>query len=94
MAALSRIGLIAKTGDPRARAVLLRVAAALDARGATVALESATAADAGLAHPAHALDTLAARSGLSAEALAALLTEWELAGVIEALPGGRYQRLR
>lgn len=39
-------------------------------------------------------DTLAARSGLSAEAVAALLTEWEIEGLIEALPGGRYQRLR
>ena len=39
-------------------------------------------------------DTLAARSGLSAEALSALLTEWEIQGLIEALPGGRYQRLR
>lgn len=39
-------------------------------------------------------DTLAARSGLTADALAALLTEWEIAGLIEALPGGRYQRLR
>lgn len=39
-------------------------------------------------------DTLAARSGVGADALAALLTEWEIAGLIEALPGGRYQRLR
>ena len=39
-------------------------------------------------------DTLAARSGTAAEALAALLTQWEIEGVIEALPGGRYQRLR
>lgn len=39
-------------------------------------------------------DTLAARSGLTADALAALLTEWEIEGLIEALPGGRYQRLR
>jgi DNA processing protein len=39
-------------------------------------------------------DTLAARSGLSADALAAVLTECEIEGLIEALPGGRYQRLR
>lgn len=39
-------------------------------------------------------NTLAARSGLTADALAALLTEWEIAGLVEALPGGRYQRLR
>jgi NAD+ kinase len=64
MAALSRIGLIAKTGDPRARAVLLRVAAALGARGATLALETATAAESGLSHPACSLDTLAQRSDL------------------------------
>ena len=40
------------------------------------------------------LDTLAMRSGVSADKLAALLTQWELDGVIEALPGGRYQRIR
>lgn len=39
-------------------------------------------------------DTLAARSGLTADVLAALLTEWEIEGLVEALPGGRYQRLR
>jgi len=31
---------------------------------------------------------------VSAETLAALLTEWELEGLIESLPGGRYQRVR
>ena len=40
------------------------------------------------------IDTLAARSGLTAQKLAALLTEWELEGVVEALPGGLYQRVR
>lgn len=64
MTALSRIGLLAKTGDPRARAVLVRVAAALDGRGATLALEANTAADSGLAYPAFALDALAARCDL------------------------------
>jgi DNA processing protein len=39
-------------------------------------------------------DTLAARSGLGADVLAALLTQWELQGLIEALPGSRYQRIR
>ena len=39
-------------------------------------------------------DTLAVRSGLSADVLSALLTEWELEGAIEALPGNRFQRLR
>lgn len=40
------------------------------------------------------IDTLCARSGLSAEAAAALLTQWEIEGVVESLPGGRYQRVR
>lgn len=39
-------------------------------------------------------DELCARCGSSADALAALLSRWELEGVIEALPGGRYQRVR
>jgi DNA processing protein len=39
-------------------------------------------------------DTLCVRCGLSAERLAALLTLWEIEGLVEALPGGRYQRVR
>jgi len=39
-------------------------------------------------------DTLAARTGMGADTLAALLTQWELEGLVEALPGGRYQRAR
>ena len=39
-------------------------------------------------------DTLAARTGEAADALGALLTQWEIEGLIEALPGGRYQRIR
>jgi DNA processing protein len=39
-------------------------------------------------------DTLAARSGVAPDVLAALLTQWEIEGLIEALPGARYQRLR
>jgi DNA processing protein len=39
------------------------------------------------------IDTLAHRSGLGAEEIAALLTELELEGAVEALPGGRYRRL-
>lgn len=42
--------------------------------------------------PQH-IDVLAARSGLSAEALAASLLELELEGRVAMLPGGRYQRL-
>ena len=64
MAALTRIGLVAKHGDPRAREVLLRVAAALASRGATLGLEAGTAKDSGLAHPAFELDALSARSDL------------------------------
>jgi DNA processing protein len=39
-------------------------------------------------------DTLVMRTGTRAETLSALLTKWELQGLIEPLPGGRYQRLR
>jgi DNA processing protein len=39
-------------------------------------------------------DTLAARCGLSAAETAALLTQLELEGLIAALPGGLFQRLR
>ena len=39
-------------------------------------------------------DTLAARMGLAPGAVAELLTRWEIEGVVEALPGGRYQRVR
>jgi DNA processing protein len=38
-------------------------------------------------------DALAERTGLAPEALTAKLAEWEIAGVIAALPGGKYQRL-
>lgn len=38
-------------------------------------------------------DELAERTGLSAEALMARLLELEIAGLVEALPGRRYQRL-
>lgn len=40
------------------------------------------------------IDTLSARTGESAPTLAALLTQWEIDGLVEALPGGRYQRVR
>jgi DNA processing protein len=40
------------------------------------------------------IDTLATRSGLAADAIAALLTQFELDGSVAALPGGRYQRIR
>jgi DNA processing protein len=40
------------------------------------------------------VDTLAARSGMGAQHVAALLVQFELAGRVAPLPGGRYQRLR
>ncbi len=40
------------------------------------------------------LDTLAARSGLNAAEISALLTELEIGGVVAALPGGKFQRRR
>ncbi|MES2561435.1 MAG: DNA-processing protein DprA [Pseudomonadota bacterium] len=40
------------------------------------------------------IDTLCARSLVSAEAAAALLTQWEIEGWIESLPGGRYLQVR
>ena len=46
-----------------------------------------------LGHDACALDTLTQRSGLTADALLAILLELELAGHVASLPGGRYQRL-
>jgi DNA processing protein len=48
---------------------------------------------AALGHDPCDADALAARSGLSAAELGALLTELELAGAIAALPGGRFQRI-
>ncbi len=39
-------------------------------------------------------DTLLERTGLATETLVARLVEWELAGVVASLPGGKYQRLR
>jgi DNA processing protein len=39
------------------------------------------------------IDTLCERSGARAEEIAALLTRWEIEGRVEALPGGRYQRV-
>lgn len=38
-------------------------------------------------------ETLTARMGLEPSSVAELLTQWEIEGRIEALPGGRYQRL-
>lgn len=46
-----------------------------------------------LGHDPCALDELAARSGLTAEALSVMLLHLELDGRVASLPGGRYQRL-
>ncbi len=40
------------------------------------------------------IDTLAARCGLSSAAVTALLSQLEIDGVVAALPGGRFQRVR
>lgn len=40
------------------------------------------------------VDTLCARSGFAAEAVASALLQLELSHVVDALPGGRYQRRR
>ena len=40
------------------------------------------------------VDTLTARSGLTSDAVSALLTQLEIEGRVAAVPGGRYQRLR
>ncbi len=40
------------------------------------------------------VDTLALRSGLAAESIAAALTRFELDGSVAVLPGGRFQRVR
>lgn len=44
-------------------------------------------------HPCD-IDTLAARSGLAADAVCSLLTQLELEQLVAALPGGKYQRVR
>ena len=46
-----------------------------------------------LGHDPEPLDVLVARTGLQPEQISAKLLELELAGVVQALPGGRYQRL-
>jgi DNA processing protein len=68
--------------------------------GAARAAESnhaaANRADAGLlrwiGHDPCAVDTLCARSGLTAEAVSAMLLQLELDGKVASLPGGLYQR--
>ena len=49
---------------------------------------------AALGHDPLTADELAARTGLTADALLAILFELELGGAVTALPGGRYQRLQ
>lgn len=46
-----------------------------------------------IGHDPCTLDQLISRSGLTTDAVLAMLTELSLAGVITNLPGGRYQRL-
>jgi DNA processing protein len=40
------------------------------------------------------IDTLSTRSGLASDVVSALLTQLEIQGVVAAVPGGRYQRIR
>lgn len=40
------------------------------------------------------IDTLAARSGLAADVVSSLLTQLEIDGIVAAVAGGRYQRVR
>lgn len=47
-----------------------------------------------LGYDASDIDTLCVRSGLTAEAVSAMLLALELDGVVANLPGGRYQRIR
>jgi DNA processing protein len=50
-----------------------------------------------LGHLGHApcdLDTLCARAALGAEVIAGVLLKLELKGLVESLPGARYQRIR
>jgi DNA processing protein len=46
-----------------------------------------------LGHDVTDVDTLCARSGLTAEAVSAMLLTLELDGVVASLPGGYYQRI-
>ena len=47
-----------------------------------------------LGHDATDIDTLCLRSGLTTEAVSAMLLTLELDGMIASLPGGRYQRVQ
>ena len=40
------------------------------------------------------IDTLSTRSGLASDVVSALLTQLEIDGIVAAVPGGRYQRIR
>ncbi len=73
----------------------LHLAAPAARASAADAIEDPRAAAllAALGHDPGDADTLAARCGLSAAAVAALLTQLELEGRIAALPGGLFQRL-
>lgn len=70
----------------------LPASAATPAQAAAIAPQ-AEALLAVLGHDPCAIDTLAARAGLTPEALLAMLLQLELEGHVASLPGGRYQRL-
>ncbi|MEO8755326.1 MAG: DNA-processing protein DprA [Casimicrobiaceae bacterium] len=70
------------------------VAKAVPLQSAAAAPMSESALLAALADDPVDIDALAERTGLPAHAVTAELTELELAGIVAALPGGRWQRRR
>ena len=65
-----------------------------DAAPAPSATAGASALLETLGHDPCSVDSLAARAGMPAEDIAALLLELELSGLIEKLPGNNYRRMR
>jgi DNA processing protein len=70
--------------DPGAAGVAARRPAAADAAGRNMLKW--------IGHDPCSVDTLCARSGLTAEAVSAMLLQLELDGKVASLPGGLYQR--
>ena len=66
----------------------------LEARGGDIASRLPAKFLAALGFDPFDPDTLAARAGLSAAQVAALITQLEMEGAVEALPGGRFRRIR
>ena len=66
---------------------------AMQSSGAVDAVETDDPVLKHLGHDPAPLDVLVARTGLQPEQISARLLELELAGLVQTLPGGRYQRL-